>query len=137
MSGKYQDIIRLPHHVSPTRPRMSAHDRAAQFSPFAALTGYEELLHESARLTEERPELDELEQEAIRQALNRFQAELEDGRFPELLLHLFRPDERKAGGRYEDLRGRLKKIDSIEQLLVLTDGTALPFSDVLGIESAE
>lgn len=137
MSGKYQDIIHLPHHVSPTRPRMSAHDRAAQFSPFAALTGYEDLLHESARLTEERPELDELQQEAIRQALNRFQAELEDGAFPEVLLHLFRPDERKAGGRYEDVYGRLKKINAIEQLLVLTDGTVLPFSDVLGIESAE
>ena len=130
--GKYDDIISLPHPVSKTHPPMPRAERAAQFSSFAALTGYEEIVAESARLTEARAELDRDALEALDAALRAVAAEI-DAR-PEVELRYFVPDKKKAGGRYETLRGRVKKIDEQASLLLLEDGTKIPLGDIASIE---
>ena len=130
--GKYDDIISLPHPVSKTHPPMPRAERAAQFSSFAALTGYEEIVAESARLTETRAELDRDALEALDGALRALAAEIETR--PEAELRYFVPDEKKAGGRYETLRGRVKKIDEQASLLLLEDGKKIPLGDIASIE---
>ena len=130
--GKYDDIISLPHPVSKTHPPMPRAERAAQFSSFAALTGYEEIVAESARLTEARAELDRDALEALDGALRALAAEIETR--PEAELRYFVPDEKKAGGRYETLRGRVKKIDEQASLLLLEDGTKIPLGEIASIE---
>ena len=130
--GKYDDIISLPHPVSKTHPPMPRAERAAQFSSFAALTGYEEIVAESARLTEERAELDRDALEALDGALRALAAEIETR--PEAELRYFVPDEKKAGGRYETLRGRVKKIDEQASLLLLEDGKKIPLGNIVSIE---
>ena len=130
--GKYDDIISLPHPVSKTHPPMPRAERAAQFSSFAALTGYEEIVAESARLTEARAELDRDALEALDGALRALAAEIETR--PEAELRYFVPDEKKAGGRYETLRGRVKKIDEQASLLLLEDGKKIPLGDIASIE---
>ena len=130
--GKYDDILSLPHPVSKTHPPMPRAERAAQFSSFAALTGYEEIVAESARLTEARAELDRDALEALDGALRALAAEIETR--PEAELRYFVPDEKKAGGRYETLRGRVKKIDEQASLLLLEDGKKIPLGDIASIE---
>ena len=130
--GKYDDILSLPHPVSKTHPPMPRAERAAQFSSFAALTGYEEIVAESARLTEARAELDRDALEALDAALRAVASEI-DAR-PEVELRYFVPDEKKAGGRYETLRGRVKKIDEQASLLLLEDGKKIPLGDIASIE---
>ena len=130
--GKYDDILSLPHPVSKTHPPMPRAERAAQFSSFAALTGYEEIVAERARLTETRAELDRDALEALDAALRAVASEI-DAR-PEVELRYFVPDEKKAGGRYETLRGRVKKIDEQASLLLLTDGKKVPLGDIASIE---
>ncbi len=130
--GKYDDIISLPHPVSKTHPPMPRAERAAQFSSFAALTGYEEIVAESARLTEARAELDRDALEALDGALRALAAEIETR--PEAELRYFVPDKKKAGGRYETLRGRVKKIDEQASLLLLEDGKKIPLGDIVSIE---
>lgn len=133
MSGPYDDIIHLSHPTSKNRPRMSIHDRAAQFSPFAALSGHAAAIAETARLTDRKLELDE----DIKAELDRRQAILLEhiSERPEITVTWFRPDEKKAGGAYVTTTGRLKKIDEIERVLVLTDGARIPLEDVAGLES--
>ena len=133
MSGPYDDIIHLPHPTSKNRPRMSIHDRAAQFSPFAALSGHAAAIAETARLTDRKLELDE----DTKAELDRRQAILLEhiSERPEITVTWFRPDEKKAGGAYVTTTGRLKKIDEIECVLVLTDGARIPLEDVAGLES--
>jgi len=129
----YEDIVDLPHHVSPTRPQMSRADRAAQFSSFAALTGHDAAVRETARRTasridtaeDKRQELD-LKQQLLAQVLPSQ---------PELTVTYFVPDTRKAGGAYVSVSGRLKRIDSRRRILVLDDGTEIPADDVLELES--
>ena len=106
MKGAYDDIINLPHHVSATRPHMSMGDRAAQFAPFAALTGYEDAVREAARLTEERVELTEDAQAALDARLRL----LADGSMAgkAVTLTWFQPDARKSGGAYVTATGILK-----------------------------
>ena len=130
---QYDDIIDLPHHVSATRPRMSMIDRAAQFSPFAALTGYDAAIKETGRLTDERIELSE----ESRAVLGRKQQLLLDNLadHPEVSVTFFVPDERKAGGAYVTVTGRVKKVDEFGRLLVLTDGTKIPLDEILDMES--
>ena len=130
--GKYDDILSLPHPVSKTHPPMPRAERAAQFSSFAALTGYEEIVAESARLTEARAELDRDALEALDAALRAVASEI-DAR-PEVELRYFVPDKKKAGGRYETLRGRVKKIDEQASLLLLEDGKKIPLGDIVSIE---
>ena len=132
MSGKYDDILHLPHPTSAKHPRMPISERAAIFSPFAALTGHSAAIAETARLTDRRMELDEdtkMELDLKQQVLNNITEE-----HPEITVTWFRPDERKEGGAYVTTAGRLKRIDEVERALVLTDGTAIPLADVVGIE---
>ena len=129
----YSDIIALPHHVSKTRPQMSMQDRAAQFSPFAALTGYDAAINETGRLTDERIELGE----ETRAALDRKQQYLMDmiSDQPEIAVTYFVPDERKSGGAYVTVTGNLKRIDEYERLMLMTNGTKIPLDDIMDIES--
>ncbi len=131
MSGNYDDIINLPHHVSGTRPQMSAHDRAAQFSPFAALIGYDAAVAETARLTDERIELDESQKEALSQRLLMLSEQIDD--HPEAVFTYFVPDKRKSGGKYVTATGSVKKIDEYENVVVLTDGTRISITDIFNI----
>lgn len=130
---KYDDIIDLPHHVSPKRSRMPNCDRAAQFAPFAALTGYEGVIRETARLTDARIELDEggkvLLDEKLRRILERIDSQ------PQVTLTCFQPDQRKLGGAYVTVSGWVKKLDSYTQSVVLTDGTVIPIDRIYGIET--
>ena len=133
MKDQYDDIINLPHHVSKTRPQMSMVDRAAQFSPFAALTGYDAAIKETGRLTDEKVNLSEEEKEA----LDRKQQILMEwlGDHPALTITFFVPDEKNSGGAYMTKSGNLKKIDEFERVMLLTDGTKIPLDDVAEIES--
>ena len=130
---QYNDIIDLPHHISTTRPRMSMLDRAAQFSPFAALTGYDAAIKETGRLTGQRIELTE----ECRTVLDRKQQVLLENlaEHPEVSVTYFVPDERKSGGTYVTVAGRVKKVDEYQRLLLLTDGTRIPLTEVLELES--
>lgn len=133
MSGPYDDIIHLPHPTSAKHPRMPISERAAIFSPFAALTGHASAIAETARLTDRRVELDE----DARAELDRRQAVLLEhiSEQPEVAVTWFVPDEKKEGGAYVTTTGRLKRIDEAERALVLTDGTSIPLEDVAGLES--
>jgi hypothetical protein len=131
MSTPYDDILHLPHHVSEKHPPMSRLDRAAQFSPFAALTGYEAAVEETARLTDRRIELDEGEKEAIDQRLTLVQERLPVP--TEVTIIYFIPDKKKAGGAYVSVSGTVKKIDDYVRAVVLSDGTNIPIDDILHI----
>ena len=124
----YDDIIDLPHHVSTTRPRMSMIDRAAQFSPFAALTGYDAAIRETGRLTDERIELSE----ESRAALDRKQQILLDNLadHPEVSVTYFVPDERKSGGAYVTVTGRVRRIDEYRRRLLLMDGRNISLDEI-------
>ena len=108
MKTPYDDIIHLPHHVSQNHPQMPMLDRAAQFAPFAALTGYEAAVGETARLTAERRELDPQEAEELNRRLSELVARLPD--HPEVTVEYFVPDNRKAGGAYVTMTGRVRHI---------------------------
>ena len=133
MSGRYDDIINLPHPTSQRHPRMPIRDRAAIFSPFAALSGHGAAIAETARLTERRMELDE----DTRAELDRKQAVLLEhiDEQPEITITWFQPDEKKDGGAYLTTTGRLKKLRELERLLVLADGVEIPLEDVVALES--
>ena len=130
-SNKYDKIINLPHHVSSTRPHMSMIDRAAQFSPFAALTGYDAAVRETARLTEQKIELDEYEKAALDQRIL-LQEHLKE--LPEVTITHFVPDERKDGGKYVSITEAVKKIDTYEKQIVLVDKSKIPIENILSIE---
>lgn len=132
--GKYDDIIHLPHHVSETHAQMPLSARAAQFSSFAALTGFEAAVSETARLTEARVELDRDALEALDGTIRALSQALAAGGAPEAEIRFFVPDERKDVGRYETLRGAVEKIDEYERLLFLADGQRLSLEDIVSIE---
>ena len=129
---KYDDIIRLPHHVSARHPQMSIHDRAAQFSPFAALTGHDAAIRETERLTEEWVELDEDSKEQLDERLQMIREHLAER--PEITFTFFQPDERKQGGAYRTITGKVKKIDEYEHRILLEDGTTLMVEHLVSIE---
>ncbi len=129
---KYDDILHLPHHVSATRPHMSRLDRAAQFAPFAALTGYAAAIRETARLTEERIQLDEYELAELYDRMRFLIDYLPE--HPEVTITYFKPDERKAGGAYLTVKTRLKKMDESGQCILLEDGTTIPFADIYAVD---
>lgn len=129
----YEDIINLPHHVSTKRPQMSMLDRAAQFAPFAALTGYDAAIKETGRLTDEKIEMDE---ESLNMLNMKFQLLVEVlDENQEVSFTYFKPDERKAGGAYVTATGIVKKVDDYERLITMKDGTKIPINDVYSIES--
>ena len=127
----YEDIINLPHHVSPARPRMSMSDRAAQFSPFAALSGFEDAIHETARLTGRKIELDENAKAILDEKLRLLAETIED--HPRAAITYFLPDKKKSGGEYITAAGNVKKIDSAQREVVMLDGTRIPVDDILDI----
>ena len=131
MSGKYDDIINLPHHTSPRHPRMSMRDRAAQFAPFSALTGYEDVVDETARLTDGKITLTE-DAKALLDFKQRILLERIDTR-PEITVTYFVKDARKSGGSYQTVRGRLLRIDEVERTLVLEGGRRIDAQDVIAI----
>lgn len=130
---KYEDIIHLPHHVSSKRPQMPMIDRAAQFSPFAALTGYDDAISETGRLTDKKIDLSEEEKEVLDRKQQLLLEKLD--KRPALTVTYFVPDAKKSGGAYVTKSGNLKKIDAIERWMQLTDGTKIPLDDVADIES--
>lgn len=131
MNG-YDDIINMPHHVSTTHPQMSMHDRAAQFSPFAALTGHGDAVKETARLTDEKLELTEDEISALNQKLNFLTEHAEDR--PEITIEYFVPDERKSGGAYITVTGNFRWIDEYSQSIIMTHGEEIPIENIYMIK---
>lgn len=132
MSGKYDDIINLPHHVSAKRPQMSRSARAAQFAPFAALVGLDDEMEETARLTDAKPELEEAEKEKI----NRVLLEIRNNPQKETAIKLtfFRPDGRKDGGAIITRPCTVRRIDEIERKLILSDRSEIEFDNILSIK---
>lgn len=133
MTNRYDDILHLPHPTSAKHPRMPVRDRAAIFSPFAALTGHGAAIVETARLTDRRIELDE-DSKAVLDEKQRFLETIADQQ-PEVTVTWFQPDARKDGGCYVATTGNLKKTDGIERVMVLMDGSRIPLDDIIGIES--
>lgn len=126
--GAYDDIINLPHPTSPKHPRMRMIDRAAQFSPFQALSGFGSAIRETARVTGERVELTEDEKAVLDEKLRYLLETSGEGTFT-----WFQPDHRKDGGAYVTAIGQVKKLDVLKGRLILTDGTIVPIQDILSI----
>ncbi len=132
MTGAYDDIINLPHHISTTHPHMAAIDRASQFSPFAALTGYDAAIKEAARLTDERIELDEYMKDALRDRLKIICDHVKE--HPEIAITYFQPDAKKNGGTYVTSISTVKKIDEYKRVVVMADGTTVPIDEIISID---
>lgn len=132
MTGKYDGIIGLPHHVSSVHPQMPRSARAAQFSPFAALTGYGDAIEETARLTEGIPELTDDEKDLLNRRLAMLSAHPDD--HTEVTLVWYRDDERKSGGTRMVSSGAVKKIDASGSRLIFMDGTEVPLDRIVSIE---
>lgn len=131
--NEYKDILDHPHRVSSKRPRMSLYSRAAQFSPFAALTGYDEEIDETARLTDHRAELTEDELNALNDAIQKL-SELE---LPLITVTYFIPDEKKSGGVYVQYTGHFRFLDMGEQRMKFVEGMEISLSDICGVMIAE
>ena len=132
MTEDYSDIINLPHHVSRNHPQMPMETRAAQFAPFAALTGYDAVIHETARLTDKQVELEEYDNERLNRIFSEIMDSLEE--HPVVTVSYFKPDEHKAGGAYVTVMGQLKKVDTYEQLMVMENGTAIPIGNIMDLQ---
>ena len=132
MNEKYIEIINLPHHTSATRSHMSMYDRAAQFSPFAALTGHDAAINETARLTDTFVEPDEDEKQIL-DAKIRMVMDMSEEK-PEVTVVYFRPDEKKDGGAYVSVTGFMKKIDVLKREIVMSDETVIPVDSVNDIQ---
>ena len=131
----YEDMLELSHPVSKTHPQMARRDRAAQFAPFAALTGYEEAVREAARFTEEKMILDEDSKEQLDWKLRRLQEKVKEK--PAITVTYFMKDEKKKGGKYVTVTGVLKKIDSYTHQFVLESGEEIPVEDIVSLNLDE
>ncbi len=131
---EYDDIIHLPHHVSKRHPPMAEIDRAAQFSPFAALTGYDAAIKETARLTDERVELDEYSSNALSDRLQIIAERIAEQ--PEIAITYFQPDIIKSGGSYVTAARAAKKIDEYKRIVIMADGTTIHIDEIVAIEGA-
>ena len=129
---RYDDLLDLPHHVSVTHPHMSLYDRVAQFAPFKALTGYEDDVEETARLTDRRVELDADSIARLDARLQLLEERLAAA--PAVSVTYFLPDARKDGGSYETVTGIVKKIDAVKHVLVLRSGQQIPIGDICDIK---
>lgn len=128
----YDDILYMPHPTSRKHPRMSSYIRAAQFSPFAALTGHDEAVKETARLTNERMELDEDEKSMLDKKIQVILAHLKDN--PEVTITYFFPDEKKEGGTYLTCKGYIKKMDAYKKQIIMRDLTEINIEDICDID---
>ena len=132
MQRDYSDIINLPHHQSSTRKRMSMHDRAAQFAPFSALTGYEAAIKETARITERKSELDE---DTLIELNRRMLMVLDNiDMKPFIMVKYFIADKKKQGGTYEIYKGNIRKIDDLKHILIFDDEKKIAMDCVVSIE---
>ena len=129
----YEDIVDLPHHVSRKHPQPTMADRAARFAPFAAITGYEEMVLEEARITDDRIELDENSKAALNEKLNMILEFIDEQ--SEVSITYFEPDKRKAGGAYVTVTGTVKRIDEYEHLVIMTDGKKINIDDIYNLQS--
>ena len=130
--NEYDDIINLPHHVSKVHPKMSMMNRAAQFAPFAALTGHSEAIEETARLTDTQQELAEEDSDALNQKMTYLREVINE--HPTITITYFEPDKKKAGGKYKSTEGQLKNIDDYNQSIVLKSGEVIFLKSILDIQ---
>lgn len=135
MKNPYEDMINLPRHTSASHPHMSLHDRAAQFSPFAALTGYSAAITEAARLTDRKVELDEYHKAELDEKLQIIHDQIDER--PKVTITYFQEDRRKAGGTYVTKTGNLKKIDGRRRMVVMTDEMEILIDDIFEIDGIE
>lgn len=129
--GKYDDIINMPHHISKKHPRMSLENRSAQFAPFAALTGYEDEVEETARITDKRIEITDEIKSTINMRLQIIQEKINTK--PKVTIKYFIPDNKKEGGSYKTVTSNVLKIDQYKKLVVLKDNTKIFISDIINI----
>lgn len=131
MSGQYDDIINMPHHVSKTRAQMPRRNRAAQFAPFAALTGYEDAIDESARRTDAKAELCEDEAAELNKKIQLLSARIASEPYCEITY--FVPDKRKSGGKYITVSGNVRFIEEVTRKIVFCGGLRIPLDDIIKI----
>ena len=131
---KYEDIIELEHHVSFKNKHATTETKAGQFAPFATLRGHDEAVLETARLTDEKIELDEEEIKNIDNCLRKIKDELEKTKLVEIVLTYFRPDNYKEGGAYITIKDKIKKIDDFKKVVILEDGNEIEIDDLFEIE---
>ena len=134
-SGKYDDIINLPHHESKKHQRMSLEARSAQFAPFAALTGYDEVIRETARLTNKRIEINEEMKAILDEKLLLIKTQIKSK--PNITVTYFVPDSKKDGGKYITVTGKVIKIDIYKQHIILENKIEIPISEIIEISEAE
>ena len=132
MKGKYDDIINLPHHVSETHTPMSMHNRAAQFAPFAALSGHNDAIQETARHTDDFQGIDESNIEILNRKIMELRNHINE--HPQISVTYFKPDAHKEGGCYSIKTGNIKKIDDYEQVLQFTDTDTIPIQSIFDID---
>ena len=129
----YEDIVDLPHHVSRKHPQPTMADRAARFAPFAAITGYEEMVLEEARVTDDRIEMDESSKAALNEKLNMILEFIDEQ--PEVSITYFEPDKKKSGGAYVNITGIVKRIDEYEHFVIMTDGKKINIDEIYNLQS--
>lgn len=130
--NSYEDILHLPHYVSTRKSKMPMADRAAQFSPFAAVVGHGTAVKEAARNTDQRKELDEMEKAIIDEKLREIEAQLP--KELEVKVVYFKPDELKSGGDYITKVGKIKKFDLYERDILMVDGTRISINEISSID---
>lgn len=128
---KYDDIINMPHHISSNHKQMSLYQRAAQFAPFAALTGYDDEVKETARLTDKEIIIDEGLKALLDNKISIIQNNIKDK--PLITFTYFVPDEKKNGGKYVDVTNNVKKINTVNQTIILVDNTVIDIKYIIGI----
>lgn len=128
----YDDIINMPRHISSKHPQMKIIDRAAQFAPFAALTGHKESINEASRITNSKKELDENQKEILNNKLNYILLNLD--KLLEIKITYFQADLKKSGGKYVTVLASIKKIDEYNKVLVLNNGKKIKIDDLYWLE---
>ena len=131
----YADILALPHHQAENRPHMSMHDRAAQFSPFAALTGFDGVIAETGRITDRKIELSESQKLLLNQKLTLLDDVIQDGYHPLVTVVYFMPDALKAGGSYREFIGKVRQVEPVERKLVFLAAKERSGSKEIGIDN--
>lgn len=132
MTHRYDDILSLPRHRSLRHAPMPRIGRAAQFAPFAALTGYDDAVHETARLTDREQELDEEQLALMDEKLHALLSTIRDQ--PQMTITFFEPDEKKSGGAYVSISGRIRRVDEINRQIILTDRTVIDMDSICQID---
>lgn len=132
MNRNYEDIIKLPHHISKTRPQMSLEQRSAQFAPFAALTGYEDEIIETERLTMDKIELDDETKQILDRKLQMISEKITN--HPKIAITYFIPDSKKNGGKYKTIIGNVQRMDTYTNSIILTNKTQIQVSEIINIK---